>query len=105
MKKLNEIEGIKVSQFENRDISLIDEAVTLLSALSYEIKTHKNDRLTAAFSSSLLTANSLLNMTSTKCTLKHPPEDIDVKVDSSGDLVYRCYHSPCHEWDLNGSKK
>ena len=33
------------------------------------------------------------------------PEDapIDLVVGPKGDLIYRCRHNPCHDWELDGT--
>jgi len=107
MKNLSEFEGVEIVETDIKEntLSLIVKAFTLVETISSITKANQNAGLTAAFSSSMLTANSLINTTSAKCTLEHPPEDIDMKVDSSGDLVLRCYHTPCHEWDMSGNRK
>lgn len=108
MKNLLEFDGIEVAKElddKAKAISLISTALTLANSIKLGVGSIHSAPLTAAFTSSMLTATSLLNTASAKCTLDHPPEDIDVKVDSEGNLVLRCYHSPCHEWDLSGNRK
>lgn len=55
--------------------------------------------------SAIQSVNAMLSAASVKCHLAAPPEDIDVRLDGSGRLVYRCYHSPAHEWDLAGNPR
>lgn len=108
MKNLLEFEGIEMTKglkYEDELISLISKALILASSIKLGVGSIQSSPQTAAFRSSLLTATSLLSMASAKCTLAHPPEDIDVKVASDGNLVLRCYHSPCHEWDLFGKRR
>jgi hypothetical protein len=40
-----------------------------------------------------------------ECTLTSPPDDVAIRVNASGTLVYRCFHDPAHEWDLNGNQR
>jgi hypothetical protein len=64
------------------------------------------DPLSIAAAASLRSFSALVTAAVAKCNLANPPEDIDTKVDgATGDLIYRCYHSPAHEWDLNGIKR
>lgn len=56
-----------------------------------------------AGTAALQSVNALLTAASVKCHLTPPPEDIAVKLTGTGRLVYRCYHSPAHEWDLTGN--
>lgn len=58
-----------------------------------------------ATSASIQAANSLLSAMNLRCSLAHPPADIDLRLDEAGDLVYRCYHAPTHEWLLAGRRK
>lgn len=55
-----------------------------------------------ALQSSVQSVSALLSAASVSCNLAAPPADIEMKVDASGRLIYRCYHSPAHEWDLTG---
>lgn len=56
-----------------------------------------------ALSSAVQSVSALLSAGSVQCNRKIPPADIEMKVDGSGRLIYRCYHTPPHEWDLSGS--
>ena len=38
------------------------------------------------------------------CQIAAPPAAVDVTTDSSGELIIRCRHAPCHEWGLDGKK-
>lgn len=55
-------------------------------------------------STSLLSVNAMLQASEARCTRAAPPEPIDVTNDSNGRLIYRCRHSPPHEWNLDGNK-
>jgi hypothetical protein len=57
-----------------------------------------------AGSAAIQSVNALLSAASAKCHLTMPPEDISVQLTSGGRIVYRCYHSPAHEWDLTGKR-
>lgn len=56
-----------------------------------------------AVSAAAQSINGLLSVASVKCHLGAPPEDIEARLNSSGRIVYRCYHDPAHEWDLTGN--
>jgi hypothetical protein len=56
-----------------------------------------------ALSAAVQSVSALLSAGSVQCNRAVPPADIEMKVNGSGRLVYRCYHTPPHEWDLNGS--
>lgn len=58
-----------------------------------------------ALAQSMRLFSALVAATLPQCNLAAPPEDIEPKVDVSGDLIYRCYHTPPHEWNLNGQKR
>ena len=48
------------------------------------------------------TVNALLEAVVAQCELDSPPADIEMKMDAKGNLIYRCYHNPAHEWNING---
>ena len=95
--------GIEIDDSNSYSIKLLNKAINQ----SHTIRTAEDHRIDTSSSLilNLKTINSLFSSNYAKCTLKHPAEDIQMILDTSGDLVLRCYHSPCHEWDLNGSKR
>ncbi|MCB2102605.1 MAG: hypothetical protein KDE22_17135 [Rhodobacterales bacterium] len=58
-------------------------------------------RVQQAFMASI---NAMMSASGSSCTLDSPPEAINLTTDSDGNLVLRCEHDPCHEWDLDGTK-
>ena len=58
---------------------------------------------TAVFAA-IQTVNALMSAVEAKCKLKPPPEDIEMVPDQNGNLIYRCFHDPAHEWDLTGRR-
>lgn len=60
--------------------------------------------ISAAAIAAFQTVAALIASAGAKCNLAIPAEDIEVKVGDSGNIVYRCLHSPAHEWDLGGKK-
>ena len=55
-----------------------------------------------ALAASVQCVSALLSAASVQCNQATPPADIEMKVNASGRLLYRCYHTPPHEWDLSG---
>ncbi|APS40613.1 hypothetical protein [Salegentibacter sp. T436] len=112
MKNLTEFEGIKFirsdtsDHIELNDFSiLLESSIDLAEKINLSFNADKNSLLSSSLNASLLTANTLINSNFAKCTIEHPPEDIEYKNDSLGNIVLRCFHSPSHEWDLNGNLK
>jgi hypothetical protein len=111
--RIDEIEGMTIDVKDtnrNQLVILIENAIQLASAFyieeeefTPELKLIKSNKLNLASSSALQTVSALLAVASAKCHLSTPPEDIDMKLNSSGRLIYRCYHTPPHEWDLIGN--
>jgi hypothetical protein len=56
-------------------------------------------RLTA-----LASVNAMMSASGAKCRISAPPEPIEMVNDSSGQLIYRCFHPSSHEWDLQGKR-
>lgn len=61
--------------------------------------------LDLAASGALQSVNALMASLAVKCNRVPPPEDIDMKMTAGGTIIYRCYHSPAHEWDLSGNPR
>ena len=108
MRAIDEFEGVEIGLVggqKKQFVDLIGKAVSLVQdvrRLDYEH--HEWPHVAIATTMAIQSLNSLLSAGSAKCHLASPPEDIDVKMNKAGDLVYRCYHSPAHEWDLNGHR-
>jgi hypothetical protein len=105
IKKIDEIEGISfpTKPIEKETAKLISRAITVAAVIvgkQLPLKAVASLAITA----SIQTVSALLAAAEAKCNLAHPPEDINVKVSSSGKLVYRCFHDPAHEWDLSGNR-
>jgi hypothetical protein len=62
----------------------------------------KRSGIGMAVAATMQTVTALLSAASVKCHLSTPAADIDMKLNSSGQLIYRCYHNPPHEWYLDG---
>jgi hypothetical protein len=110
---IENIEGISMevpAESRKELLQLIYNAATLASGFiivepTFRAKTNLpqivNFRLGASYATQAVSA--ILAAASVKCHLAAPPEDIEMKLDSSGRLIYRCYHSPAHKWNLDGS--
>lgn len=108
MKNISEFDGVVLAgdhPGKEKIISVISNAVSLANSLNTQEGLLRDLPLDLAFLSSIQTVTTLLHSASAKCTLATPPQEILTKVNSNGDLVLRCYHSPYHEWDLSGNKK
>jgi hypothetical protein len=55
-----------------------------------------------ALSAAMQSVSGLLSAGAIQCNRATPPADIEMKMDATGRLIYRCYHAPSHEWDLTG---
>ena len=101
MKELTLFEGLSVDEnlvdVEHYESDL-DEALSFVASLRHDLNSN-------ALASAIHTVDTLLMDSETKCTLSHPPESMRSIVDSTGDIVWRCFHNPYHEWDLIGNRK
>jgi len=70
---------------------------------SIVLKGFSGRALNVATMAAAQSVNSLLAAVSAKCNLAAPPEEIEMKM-KGGDLIYRCYHDPAHEWNLSGTR-
>lgn len=61
--------------------------------------------MSIALSASTQAVNALFAVAAVQCHLAHPPQDIEMKLNAAGNLIYRCYHTPPHEWDLSSGKR
>ena len=48
--------------------------------------------------------NTLLMALAAECNLQPPAEPIQMTVGNNGQLIFRCAHTPCHEWDMAGKR-
>lgn len=108
MSSINEVEGLEIGipgHQQAKFVQLLDRAVSLAQDVN-RCDPGKLDatHVAIATTAAIQSVNSLLSAGSVKCHLAAPPEDIDVKLDRGGSLVYRCYHNPAHEWDLIGHR-
>ena len=108
MRSVDSFDGVQIGVLGPQRahlVHVIEKAVTLANdvrRLDYE---HDDwPHVAIATTTALQSVNSLLSAGSVMCHLANPPEDIDVKMNREGSLIYRCYHSPAHEWDLNGHR-
>ena len=111
----DEIEVQIEERFRGPLLSLIEDSVRLAITCSerepgFEFGSvlPRSINVRLATSSAAMTVSTLLAAASVKCHRDCPPkqpEDIEMKLDSSGYLIYRCYHDPAHEWDLTGKPK
>jgi hypothetical protein len=109
---IENLDGVELEasgQHREQLVEIIGEAVRVASSLApdqplaSEISpAGEHIGLAAAAASQTVTA--LLATVSAKCHLSNPSEDIEMRVNASGKLIYRCYHNPAHEWDLDGNK-
>ena len=98
---IQSITGIKVSK--PRYATALTSGLDQLVALGAMSESDRPQRM--AFASSLHSFNILMSAASTICQ-RDPIQgnaDIDLISDGSGKLIYRCHHSPAHEWDLDGN--
>ncbi|MDR4485710.1 MAG: hypothetical protein R3B95_21380 [Nitrospirales bacterium] len=108
MKNISEIEGVVLEQAlpdRRKAEHLIGQAVEVVNTIFAREGLAQGLPMGLALSSSLQTVTNLLHSALAKCTLAHPPEDIEMKLNGNMDLVLRCYHDPYHEWDASGKKK
>jgi hypothetical protein len=105
IKKIDEIKDIQLQTESSNQgtIDLLNGAIQIAAAI-IEHQTKLKPTISLAIQASMQTVTALLVASNAKCNLSTPPEDIDVKIDSSGKMIYRCYHTPAHEWDLSGNK-
>jgi hypothetical protein len=111
--RIDEIEGIDIDAspaFQERLVGLVKEAASLAAALSngkpeygMEAGLPKTVNIELAITNLVETVNALLAEALAQCHLSTPPEDIEMKLNEAGRLIYRCYHTPPHEWDLGGN--
>jgi hypothetical protein len=50
-------------------------------------------------------ANTVLRTLNATCSRTEPAVAVELGMDGGGAFVYRCKHSPSHEWQVDGGKK
>jgi hypothetical protein len=95
------------SKVDTRLITITDQAITVVEKLlqskeSLENALQPGVGIGVAIKNAMQSVSALLSAASVKCNLKAPPAEIEMKVNSDDRLIYRCSHSPAHEWDLTG---
>lgn len=98
-------EGAKLVRLLSSAILLVVGLVPAESAVGTAIGRVSARSLGLAASAAVQAVNALMAAAGFKCNLALPPEDVDMKVADDGAVVYRCYHSPAHEWDLSGNRR
>ncbi|NIM41466.1 MAG: hypothetical protein GTN84_10230 [Hydrogenophaga sp.] len=91
---------------EERDLMLrlLEASLPVASELlSHAARSAPMSPITGAALACVQSVSAMLVAVAPRCNLAPPPEDIEVKVDSSGRMVYRCRHHPAHRWDLGGN--
>lgn len=108
VERLDRIRGIRLDvprSDAKRFVGLVRQSVELVSGLlAGELEAARTRPLQMAIVSAIQMANALMTAASAQCDLAAPPKDIELRPGSSGGLVYRCYHSPAHEWTLDGTR-
>jgi hypothetical protein len=106
LKDLNEILGITLQGNESdRDVALKLLRASLPVASELLVKAAGSAGLSPISNAAMAAVNTVTALVASaapRCNLEAPPKDIDARVDSSGNLIYRCQHNPPHEWDLTG---
>jgi hypothetical protein len=88
-------------------LRIISDMLTVTAQLKDVDRTAKESgqrSLSMALSASTQAVNALLSVAAVQCHLSQPPQEVEVKLNASGNLIYRCYHTPPHEWDLTGRR-
>lgn len=82
----------------------VRQSADLASRLIGDTRTPTTRAFTMAVTAAIQSVNALITAASAHCDLDDPPADIELRPGSSGGLVLRCYHSPSHEWKLDGTR-
>lgn len=102
-RKIQEIKGIRHSEsISDDDLELLNSSIKLSAGL-FELQDKQPFVFKLAPHSSMLTVNTMFAAAKVQCDIDNPPQDIEMKLNSNNKLVYRCYHNPAHEWDLEGN--
>lgn len=106
---LSEIEGVKVNVevFALVQVALLRSVQAAMNVLNIRTKAivgHVEVPTSMIQSATLLSINMMIHASGAQCTLDAPPEAINMTNNSSGQLIYRCEHSPPHEWNTSGNQ-
>lgn len=108
VKSLDKVKGISLAgDVSERELTLRLLRASLPVASELALKAAISGGfgpVSIAAMSAIQTVTALFAAASPRCNLAVPAEDIDPKVDNNGNLIYRCRHSPAHEWDFSGKK-
>jgi hypothetical protein len=108
IKALDEIKNITLEgnpDHRSTSVRLLKESLPMTEELlKLAIGVSPLNPLSMAAMTAFRTISSLVTSAAPVCNLDAPSKDIEVKVKDNGDMVYRCLHSPAHEWDLSGRK-
>jgi hypothetical protein len=110
--RIDDLDGVEVEaseQHREQLVKLIGGALDVATSLAPDQPLASEIRpgglqINLAASAAAQTVTALLGAASAKCHLSSPSEDIGVRVNSEGNLIVRCYHSPAHEWDMDGKR-
>ena len=108
VRDLNEITGVTLQSPWTPEqtivLSLLKATLPAASELAFRaVNASALSPFAIAASAALHSIVSLVAVAAPQCNLNSPPEDIDVRIDGSGKMIYRCRHSLPHEWDLSGN--
>jgi hypothetical protein len=109
MRQITKIHGFNIDidnpDAESKFLRLFDHALLHASEIAaLQTVVGRGRGMKSALFGALQSVNALLGAVSAKCNLATPPEDIEVTQNKSGALIYRCYHSPAHEWSWDGQQ-
>ncbi len=109
VKDLNEIKGVTLQGLPTPEqtivLRLLKATLPAASELAFKaVNASALSPFAIAASAALHSIVSLVAAAAPKCNLNSPPEDIDVRIDSRGKMIYRCRHSQPHEWALSGNR-
>ncbi len=108
VKALDEIKNITLEgnpDHRTASVRLLKESLPVAEELiKLAVGVSPLNPISAAALTAFKTISSLVTSADPKCNLAIPSKEIEVTVNNNGDMVYRCLHSPAHEWDLSGRK-
>jgi hypothetical protein len=105
--QLDQITGISLGMTEapkDALVALVRQSAEMASRLVVERPSLATRAFMMAITAAIQSVNALISATSARCELAAPPADIEVRTESGGGLVLRCFHSPAHEWKFDGSR-
>lgn len=108
IKALDEINNITLEgnpDHRSASVRLLKESLPMAEELlKMAVGVSPLSPISAAAVTAFKTISSLVTSADPKCNLAVPSKEIEVTVNGNGDMIYRCLHSPAHEWDLSGRK-